>query len=355
MAEKLEKQNWKKIHFFSFLAILLPSLLAGFRDITVGIDLGGYVINNFNDAKSSHSLTDYNSSSTLEPLYLVYTYIITRFTDNLFWFLFIQQFLILSLIYSFAVSVRKKISVSLFWLIYLLFLFNESLNIVRQSFSMAIIIYSFRFLFERRILLHYACILLACTFHYSSIILFFLYPLYWILYEVKNKSSIKWILIIILVCGGCIYFYFDEILIYLISKGLISQHYELYAGYVGKNAGVHKTDLVITIIIWMISLITKTKYRLHGNNSFTIYTSITIICLFCGVYNDVAHRIALYVILMEFVMLLMHLHRFKLKRKRTFCVYLLILFLLVRFVNFSLSDNAFSGTVPYTSKYLGIE
>jgi hypothetical protein len=351
LAEKLEKQKWKKIHFFSFLAILLPSLLAGFRDVTVGIDLGVYVIDSFNDAKSSHSLTDYNSYSALEPLYLAYTYIITRFTDNLFWFLFIQQFLILSLVYSFAISFRKKISVSLFWLIYLLFLFNESLNIVRQSFSMAIIIYSFRFLFERRIVLHYTCILIAFTFHYSSMLLIFLYPLYWFLYGMKKNIYIIWILIILLISGYCIYFYFDKILLYLFSENLVSVK---YIGYVGKSSTVHKTDLVIAIVVLIISLITKTKYKLHGNNSFIIYTTITIICFLCGAYNDVAHRIAWYLMLMEFVMLLMRLHRIKSKEIKTLCVYVLITFLLIRFVHFALADNALSGTIPYTSKYLRI-
>jgi hypothetical protein len=167
----------------------------------------------------------------------------------------------------------------------------------------------------------------------------------------KNKNNIKWILMILLISGYCIYFYFDEILLYLLSENLISLK---YTGYVGKNSTVHKTDLVIAIVVWIISLITKTKYRLHGNNSFTIYTAITIICFFCGTYNDVAHRIAWYFMLMEFVMLLMQLHRVKSKEIKTLCVYALITFLLIRFVHFALADNALAGTVPYTSKYLGI-
>jgi hypothetical protein len=349
IAKKVSRSHIFLFYFFSFLAILFPSFLAGFRDTTVGKDIEVYVIGTFHKAILSESLTDFIIFSGLrfEPLYLLYNYIISRFTDNIFWFFFIQQFFVLSLIYSFAFHFENKFSSSLFYLFYLLFFYNESLNLVRQTFSIAVIIYSFRFLFEKRIIRYNLCILIAYIFHYSSVCLFFLYPLYWWLVNINNKNSFRIVTVFILLLSLCLYIYFENIILYGISTGIINSFYLIYIDQI--VSGFNITEKILVVFLWIISKIidiTRNGSMEKQNDIISVFSIVSMLFLFCGVYNIVSQRIALYFILIEFIILLKKIFNFNLTIRILFssCLFLI---LIIRWLHYAHAIDAYSGTIPY--------
>lgn len=81
-------------------------------------------------------------------------------------------FLIYKTIKRYSISVRFSI------LLYLSFFYLESFGFIRQALAVSICFWSIRYLFERRFIRFFICIVLACMFHASALIVLFAYPLY---------------------------------------------------------------------------------------------------------------------------------------------------------------------------------
>ena len=81
------------------VSIILPALLAGLRDLTIGADTGGYPIEIFDIACSSHSLSDciYEVGFFVfchDVGYISLAYLISAFTKDSFFFFFITNLIV---------------------------------------------------------------------------------------------------------------------------------------------------------------------------------------------------------------------------------------------------------------------
>ena len=90
---------YKARRFFYALSIILPALLAGLRDLTIGADTGGYPIEIFDIACSSHSLSDciYEVGFFVfchDVGYISLAYLISAFTKDSFFFFFITNLIV---------------------------------------------------------------------------------------------------------------------------------------------------------------------------------------------------------------------------------------------------------------------
>ena len=91
-------------------------------------------------------------------------------------FLFILQFILSTFVFKIAYDESKE-DKGTFWLYifaYLVFWYNTSFNIIRQSLAIAILLYAFRFLMKEKYKKYYLFVFLAFLFHSSSIICIFL-------------------------------------------------------------------------------------------------------------------------------------------------------------------------------------
>ena len=92
-ASKLPNSIFKYI--LIFIGILIPSLLAAFRDLDVGIDVLNYVEPTWYNIKHSHSLHEYLLENiNTEPIYLLLNYIVALFTDDIHIFFFMHMALL---------------------------------------------------------------------------------------------------------------------------------------------------------------------------------------------------------------------------------------------------------------------
>ena len=107
-AEKYEKKSMKKeFIFFSAIAILIPSLLAGLRNSTIGYDTSYYSLPTFNKALvMNFSRFRSITSKQIELGYGVMVFILTKLLENFQVILFATHFIIVYYVYRFIYNKR---------------------------------------------------------------------------------------------------------------------------------------------------------------------------------------------------------------------------------------------------------
>lgn len=217
-------------YLFIAIALIIPSALAGMRDFSIGTDVevyGNYWFE-FTTGKSFINYIKWATSSSIGFLYAVLNYVVASFTDNVHWFYFFLMLITIWFVYLGVVGFRDKISVPFAMFVYYILFYNSSLNILRQSVAIAIILFSYRFISQKQILHFLICWLIAFLFHSSAIVMILLIPIYFVS-NLKNKRLYSTILVIgtsVVMIG------YDFILNSLIQIGFLS---ERYAGYVSRT------------------------------------------------------------------------------------------------------------------------
>ena len=241
---------------FSFIGILLPSLMAAYRDDTVGRDLLLYAVPNFDYlAAYVHTLAElklFYETSGLEFFWIIFNFLITRFSDDIFWSFFIQQLLVLSLFYITCDFFRKQLNAPLLYLVFLLTFFCFSMSANRQIFAIAIVAFSCRYLFSQHTMLNLIkfiiAISIATLFHHSAIIALLFYPLY--NFSVKSESVSFNKLISVFIIGVILYLSFNSVVYFLINMGILN---EKYSQYINQDYNVHKIDILFWFFMFCLS------------------------------------------------------------------------------------------------------
>ena len=140
-----ESESRKKAILFSLVSIAIPVLLAGARDFSIGIDVENYrtLTRYWMGAASSESLleylTIYSASGYGEYIFALYIGLIGQLTGDFRIFLALSHLVIVSGVYIGAFRQRKHVDPVLVLLLFYLFFFSHSLNIIRQYMAMAIL------------------------------------------------------------------------------------------------------------------------------------------------------------------------------------------------------------------------
>ena len=335
--------------FFSIITIILPSLIAGFRDTTVGHDIEAYMVPLFNNllfVSNANELLYYLFLDELDGFFILFNFCITRFTDNIFWAFFIQQVIVLSLVYITCYKLRNKLNAPLLFFSYLVFYFCSSMSAARQVFAVAMIFYSFPYIIEKKIYKFLLCIIIAWTMHKSAILGITLYPLSVFCNKSNNNISMAKFTIIIII-GMLGYLYFPAILNFLISYGIVP---EKYTRYIDQTFSTHKINILLVTLLFFTSTINKGLKAI--NNEIKIFTIVAFFILLCGVYNDVAQRAALYFILYIFTLFFCMTDTLIKQKKRIIEHSFIYLIILIYF--YTSMYYGYAEAIPYTSKILGI-
>lgn len=206
-----KKFTGKGIRLVTFIAILIPCLIAGLRDKTIGTDVTVYVENMFLIAESSESFAEYlgseysaygwdfRSISSLEIGFTLLVFVMQRVFNSLPLLLFTIQAMTVVPIYK---GLRKVDSPDAVWLgmtVYYLMFFNQTLNLMRQWIAMGILFYAFHFLMKKEYLKYLISIGVASLFHLSAIMGFVILVIYRLVVEENSlKRSTKAIFVILI-------------------------------------------------------------------------------------------------------------------------------------------------------------
>lgn len=294
LSEKKYKHYNKQITIiFVALALIIPSALAGMRDFSIGTDIsvyGNYWFNLTNEV-SFFKYIKWALSSDIGILYAMLNYVVSIFTDDVHWFYFFLSLITNTFIYIAVSGYKNKLSVPFAMYIYYILFFNSSLNILRQSVAIAVLLLAYRYLSENNYSKFLIFLVIASMFHTTALLMIVLIPIF----KISNWKNKQICTIILFTITLVIMLGYSKILELLMDLGFLG---ERYFGYLNKNAGggrIIRTCLYSVIFIFIIiSYNSLTNYgkRNSGLVNCSLLSFVFTILLFLG--NNQIIRIAYY-------------------------------------------------------------
>lgn len=242
------------------IAILLPVLLAAFRDPGVGSDTLGYVEDVWSHIVwlgtwEGFCLDFINGDFyDIEPVYLLTNWISYMCGDDIHWVYFFTSLCIVAPIYITAYNNRKSAPVWLSITLFLLLYYNLSLNMIRQSMALSFCVYSFKYL-EKRRWKPLVLWLIIIMFTHNTGIFYLAFLFFYRVYKM-NKGILRRFLIRMTYAGlVCIFLFFNSLLLLLIALGVIPEKFMLYLAIVGEQEIDLTTTLTFLFILSVLSFI----------------------------------------------------------------------------------------------------
>lgn len=208
--------------FLLLISFLIPFIIASIR-YGVGTDYFNYV-----DMYNRIFMTSlWDNLKLIEPGYILINFIAKFvFQDVQFVFIFCS-FLTLLFIYLAALDNFKKEGAGLAVFIFMCTGYLTMLCIVRQALAGAIILYAFKYMYERKFYKYALFVLIACLFHYSAILLL---PFYFLgvrqLSIVGFKSKkIKGIVVVLITTAVL---FMKQIMVYVLAHVSFLSKYQYY-------------------------------------------------------------------------------------------------------------------------------
>lgn len=291
-AEKINSNILSK--FFTFLALLIPCLIAGFRADIIGTDVRVYVEPMYLAAKNSVNFFSYLSSrwDNIWTYNYIYDYeigfsllvfIITKLFKSLTAVLFIIQVFIIVPIYFGLKNLPKKQSVSFGMLVFYLMDYNPSLNLMRQWIAIAFLVFGFKYLVNKQTLKYFAVVLISMLFHTSAILGFIIYFIYKYINNDKKIRLKKYIInpktikiLVIISIGLILLISINEVMIILNVLGLSK-----YSGYINGDLFGLPNQLILRLPVFLLFAINWKNFVKHDQTSY-FYLSMMILDLFAS-------------------------------------------------------------------------
>ncbi len=269
---------------FSFLGILLPSILAGLRDVTVGTDTGGYVYY-FQYISGLNYVTDLFGNAYLERLHLelgyrLLNFLISRFTSDAHWMLGILAFLTILFVYEGARNYEDRYPVWLIMSSFLFIYFCNDLNVARQGLAVAIVFYAYRFLELKKYVKFIAISLIAMSMHSITGLAIPILLIVFVFLR-DREFSFKRHAVIVIALFSVLWFYR-----YLV--GLFLLVFSQYKGYVELYGSGTPFSLAAIIIRLPFLLIATLYYRsiIKRNHFYNVYYIFLIIDLVVSQFGN---------------------------------------------------------------------
>lgn len=327
-------KNKKHALVFKFLSILPFFLISAFR-YNVGTDYDFRYVSSFYYLKMGKSIPN------LELGYKLLNKLILLFTSNFIWIFIITSFLIIfPIFYTFFKKSKNPIlSIALFFLGGFFF---QSLNMLRQYISIAIVFLSVDDLYNKKYKRFILSIVIAYFFHSISII-------YLILIFIKNKiilspKIVMPISILVIIFKNYllkllyIIFSFTKYKVYFDSKYNVSQ----------LKVSLFVFNVIIYLILYYLYKQKKKENNLQKED--TLYVNIqgigVLLCVF-GIVMSLSFRAAILFFIFQCLSIPSMLDISNTKIKQSLCIVILATSCLyIYHTNIKNNDN---GVLPYCS------
>lgn len=258
----------EKRKIFCILCGIELACILGFRSINVGIDTGNY-INLFRDISDS-SLYAMFSVTYLEKGFVLFCKLLSLISTNP-QILFIASGIIvvwgtMNLIYK---------NTTMVWLAVLIYIsavgdFSFSLNIMRQTIAVSLVLFSFESLTKRRPFIFFLWILLAAAFHRTALCFLAAYPFYGIKFNIKN-------VILVAVGAALVFINMKPIL------NFITGAFSVYQTYLESEGLDYVTDVMIKSCVLLFAVIIS-LYK-SADKTFNILLWFALFALICAIFN----------------------------------------------------------------------
>ena len=340
-----KRKGGKKI-LFLILGILPLVVLAGLRDLTIGTDTGGYPTGVFMYVIPLISLDRaVNELDIVEPSFVTIAYYVSRISRDVHTFFFVNQLIIISgVVWA---CKRFRVNTCLAMCLYMLAMYNASLNAMRQSMAVPYCTLSLIFLIDKKYIPSILFLVLGYCFHHSAILYAGILILYWTIDRYKRLRGRK-IFILILIGVTIIYFGYSYILNIMVQIGMESKYVERYGSSDEYGSNVPISSIAFNafnlIYFWYITRGRKIKTEFWYFSTMLLLLSLSLCSL--AQISTYAIRITEYFYLMDTLILTYYtmLNRYK-------NVWMLISFYIFYWVMSYCVANL-GDTMPYSSRII---
>ena len=289
----------KNIGIYGWIAILLPAVLAGIRDLSVGTDTVTYAsefIRISGQTFSQFVTTD----DYMEIGFRFLFFVVSRFTDNPNWGFFAAHLFIMFFIYDGLIENGARRSTWLGLMIFYLMFFSTSLNILRQYMASAMLVWGFKYVKKEKVLSWLAVIVLAALFHRTSVVAIFIYYLYKI-YFIKTdgiykngivsriKPEIKTVISFFILAGALMIFLYARPIIRLVHE--ITGKFGVQANTIRDYFAVDMYDAAYKAAFLMPFVLFR-RSEANSNGDCDFYSIIFALCMILSQLNMVSYNAA---------------------------------------------------------------
>lgn len=257
----------KKILYYVIvtIALLIPSILAGMRDFSIGTDVLVYGNAWFQNALQMVNFQIYSAwatSSSIGYLYAAINFVVSRFTNDPHVLYFYISLLENVFVYWAIRRQKDWLNAPYAMLVYFLLFYNYNLNILRQGLATVVILWGFKYVREQKLIKYILTVWVACGFHNTAYFGIVIYLVYWIATN-KISKNLKYLLIVGFVLGLA---FFKKIAGLLLAHGILGDR---YIGYIDGSVarGGFFTQLLLSLPILVYALVVtlgKENSKLHG-------------------------------------------------------------------------------------------
>ena len=280
-----KKENITK-YSLAALALIVPCLIAGLRDVSVGTDVQVYLRPMYEAAMKAANYREYLTSSWYHiwlDLYVkdyeigfrALVYLVSKIGRNLATVQFAIQAFTIVPVYLAA----RRNSESLVWismLVYYLMFYNTSLNLMRQCIAMAFVLLAVQYLSEEHYLKFFACVMIGFLFHNTALIGFAIGIIY--ILVTRPMQNIGWkidsrnIFTAVILVIGVLLLVKTDIFVYLLEiAGL-----EKYIIYIDGSTGLMPKQLLTRLPVFLLLLI-HWKSSIEKERNYRFY--LVMMCL----------------------------------------------------------------------------
>lgn len=342
IAQYSYKKNKALSYMCSFASICILSLISALRRFDVGVDVKIYGIDFFDSCRYFSKMKNYIAFYENEQLYFALNYIVFYLTRNIRVLFFIMQFFIALVVYVIAYDNMKKndTNILLYVIAYLFLWFNSSLNILRQSLAIFIILYAFKFIEKKKYFAYFIAIFIASLFH-SSAIICVLIPL---IDYIAQKKNWKIYLFFSIVIVYTILFNINTVAVLLNKINIVPDKYLMYLSRNG-NMITYYALLKVIMLLAITVFFRKSENKEINRTLFCICVYDVVFYTF-SYFIKYGYRISYY-FLPHMLLLLprMEVDLKNSKGKNTFWFVSIISLVVYWFVRYTIVK--YDGTIPY--------
>lgn len=321
-----------------FLVIIPPVLLATFR-YNIGYDYGSYIMgyNNLMHISFESIIAGYKVGDPIA--YYLITKIATVFNSDRAYLMFLA---ILSLIPGIFYILTEWDDINtqpMAIFIYMFIPFIFSLSACKQGIAISILMFSLKYVYERKPIKFALCVAVAFLFH-STAIVFLL--VYFFLNNKGDLSTLKKVLIVI----GCLFVIMN---LQWVLGGVMDGRYEAYA--TDSVEGKNRTFWLYSLIAFIFLFFRKKLIEIDKRNELLIMMMVVgAICQYLGFSNAFAKRIGEYFLMAQVFLIPQCIYLFT-ENSRRLANLLIVLYIVAIFVISTPIATSGMGFVPYQFKF----
>lgn len=241
------------------LSMAFPVFLAALRSENIGDDVTVYVIPTFDTVIDAESFLDAVDSLEIEFLYIVLVYAAKFISTDLWSVLMLTELCIVIPFWLAFIKLRDKLNPTFALLVFYCVLYNHTLNMMRQSIALGLIILAVAYMLEKKKGWMLFWLLVALGFHKSSVLGMALPVLYYFSHHYPLYQNFYLYLGVFL---GFVFLAssFATLIVALIDYGILDLKYLIYTEAGVFEARVSKSSLVLVSVELLILSIAVISY-----------------------------------------------------------------------------------------------